>query len=315
MPSKAEIRDLIMKLAFSMTLDEAFRFMKLSPGATSDEIKKAYRQLSLEFHPDRNPGNPAAEEDMKRLNVAREIIESGGSRKPVPPTSEPRDESQWIKYRTQYGPKPSGNYSTSDLDRFAKEVLDNRLYQIIVRYKVDGVPGDAGTNRGGHWSYYRPFGGKTNTQRMAADMTPEKLMEALKKWVRGPIFDLVVKPKEAWVTFEDGRYYQSISFEEPKSAPKKVPGVGMTKPAVAEFLKSQGLAVVAGGTKYAYWGPKGRTEKTGRFLREAVKSLRPVKRDKTGYANKIEDNPMLPEVYYGKMTPDLLTKWASWTKQ
>lgn len=42
--------------------------------ATHDEIRAAYRKLAKEFHPDRNPGNKAAEEKFKRISAAFDIL-------------------------------------------------------------------------------------------------------------------------------------------------------------------------------------------------------------------------------------------------
>ena len=57
-------------------IDDPYKVLGVSPDASDEEIKKAYRRLAMKYHPDRNPGDAEAARKMQEVNAAYEQIKN-----------------------------------------------------------------------------------------------------------------------------------------------------------------------------------------------------------------------------------------------
>jgi molecular chaperone DnaJ len=63
-----------------MAKRDYYEVLSVNRDASEDDIKKAYRRLAMQFHPDRNPDNPKAEERFKEAKEAYEILSDADKR-------------------------------------------------------------------------------------------------------------------------------------------------------------------------------------------------------------------------------------------
>ncbi|MBX3009211.1 MAG: molecular chaperone DnaJ [Melioribacteraceae bacterium] len=63
-----------------MSKRDYYEILGVSKTASQDEIKKSYRKLAMQFHPDRNPGDKAAEDKFKEAAEAYEVLSNDEKR-------------------------------------------------------------------------------------------------------------------------------------------------------------------------------------------------------------------------------------------
>lgn len=103
-----------------------FELLGITQDASSEEVKRAYRQLARKYHPDLNPGDKEAEERFKGLGEAYEVL------------SDPEKRAQYEEYSSFWKQKgfrkPSGKFSFGGLDfgdlgdfnSFVEQLLNRR---------------------------------------------------------------------------------------------------------------------------------------------------------------------------------------------
>lgn len=63
-----------------MAKRDYYSVLNVSRSATPEELKKAYRKLAMQYHPDKNPGDKKAEEKFKEVNEAYDVLSDAKKR-------------------------------------------------------------------------------------------------------------------------------------------------------------------------------------------------------------------------------------------
>lgn len=120
-------------------MSDYYKTLGLDKGASDGEIKRAYRKLAMQYHPDRNDGNKADEEKFKKISEAYAVL------------SDPKKKSQYDQFGDQAFHQ---QYSTEDIFKnadfssiFSDLGMGSRGFENIFSQMFGGSFGGGGFQR------------------------------------------------------------------------------------------------------------------------------------------------------------------------
>ncbi len=135
---------------YKRMIEDPYKVLGVSPGATQDEIKKAYRQMAKKYHPDLHPDDPDANKKMNDVNSAYDML--------MNPDKYRQARAQQSAYRSSYSSYDGSSYGSSQSKGYS-----GRQY----RSSYDGSYGWTG-DFGFDWEDIFGFGGSGAYQSTAS---------------------------------------------------------------------------------------------------------------------------------------------------
>jgi DnaJ-class molecular chaperone len=93
-------------------MENLYKILGVSPVATPNEIKKAYRKLAKKYHPDVNPDNKEAESKFREITQAYDILSDETKKKAYDNKSSAKDEQDKKTRQTYAGSQKTTGTST-----------------------------------------------------------------------------------------------------------------------------------------------------------------------------------------------------------
>lgn len=158
-------------------IQDPYKVLGVSPNATDEEVKKAYRELTKKYHPDLNPGDEYAAQKMNEINAAYDQIKNGGAQQQAYGQSGPYQQYgntyNWNGWGGAWGGQ--GQYQQSERSEYtaARSYIRNGMYREALT-ALSGVPVH---ERDGKWYYLNAGANMYMGNKIAALEAAKKAVE------------------------------------------------------------------------------------------------------------------------------------------
>ena len=166
-------------------VQDPYKVLGVSPNASEEEIKKAYRSLSKKYHPDLNPGDEKAAEKMRDINEAYDMIQKGTAQ---------QGSAGYGGYSSGYGSSGYGNYGYgyggwggygSSYQQQSRRQSERTEYTAAINYIRNGMYREAlnvlasvpASERDGRWYYLHAGANMYMGNRVAAMESAQRACE------------------------------------------------------------------------------------------------------------------------------------------
>ncbi len=164
-------------------VSDPYKVLGVSPGASDEEIKKAYRDLTKKYHPDLNPGDEHAAQMMNDINAAYDQIKNGPVQQSTGGGAYQYQYQQYAdpfrEYRNPWGNTWNNGwqYNQQQTERVeytaARNYIRNGMYQEALN-ALSSVPV---SERDGKWYYYCAAANMYSGKKIAALEAAKRAVE------------------------------------------------------------------------------------------------------------------------------------------
>ena len=120
-----------------MDYKDYYKTLGVDKGADEKEIKKAYRRLARQFHPDMNPGDKAAEARFKEINEANEVLSDAEKRRKYDELGSKDLPEEYVQSLKSHGAEVFPfNTTQGSGNRFRLNFRNRREVAVVVEHRV-----------------------------------------------------------------------------------------------------------------------------------------------------------------------------------